>query len=116
MNPGGGEIGAEHDPLAAPFGDGLPVLRPPDMAPDERARDRRHLAGEMPDPARGAVDQHLAAEQQAALAQHVQGGQPGDRQGRRRGIADRIGQDRHRMGAAGHPLSPGARRQRTQAG
>ena len=37
---------------------------------------RGELAGEMPDPARGAIDQHLAPEQQPALAQRVQCGRP----------------------------------------
>ena len=69
------------------------------------------LAGEMPDPARGAVDQHLAAEQQPALAQRVQRGQPGDRQCRGLRIADPVRQNRDRMAAAIDPLGPGARRQ-----
>jgi hypothetical protein len=49
------------------------------MAPDLRAGRGGELAGEMPDSARGAVDQYLAPEQQPALAQRVQSGEARDR-------------------------------------
>ena len=81
------------------------------MAPDQRAGRAGKLAGEMPDAARGAVDQHLAAEQQPALAQRMQRGQAGDRQGRGLRVADRVGQRGDRVAAAIDPLGPGARRQ-----
>ena len=55
------------------------VLLATHMPPDARARCGRKLAGEMSDPARRAIDQHLAPEQQPALPQRVQGGQPRNR-------------------------------------
>ena len=80
-------------------------------APDLRAGRHSELAGEMPDSTRGAIDQHLAPEQQTALAQRVQCGEARDRQRRRLGIVDRIGQRGDRRGAAIDPFGPGARRQ-----
>jgi len=56
----GGKFAAENDPFAAPFSHGGAVFLPAHMAPDLRASCRGELAGEMPDPTRGAVDQHLA--------------------------------------------------------
>ena len=47
-------------PFAAPFSHGGAVFLTAHMAPDLRASCRSELAGEMPDPTRGAVDQHLA--------------------------------------------------------
>jgi len=81
------------------------------MPPNERAGGDGELAGEMPDPARGAVDQHLAAQEEPALAQRVERREAGDREGCRLGVADRIGQRRHRMAAAIDPLAPGPRGQ-----
>jgi hypothetical protein len=67
----------DDDALAAPFGDRGTVFITPYMPPHESAGGDRELTSEVPDPARGAVDQHLAAEQQPALPQCVQRGQPG---------------------------------------
>jgi hypothetical protein len=46
----GGELAAEHDPFAAPFGNGSAILLPTHMAPHLRACRHRELAGEMSDP------------------------------------------------------------------
>jgi len=50
------------------------------MAPDLRAGGCGELTSEMPDPTRGAVNQHLATEQQPALAECMQCGEARDRQ------------------------------------
>jgi hypothetical protein len=105
------EIAAEHDPPAAPFGDRGARFGPAHMPPHQRTGGDTELAGEMPDTARGAVDQHLATEKQPALTQRVERGEPRDRQCRCLGVADPIGQRRHRMAAAIDPLGPGPRRQ-----
>ena len=60
------------------------------MAPDFGARCCGELAGKMPDPTRGTIDQYLAFEQQPTLTQCVQRGKARDRQRRRFGIADLI--------------------------
>ena len=90
------------------FGNGGAIFLPAHMAPDLRAGRRSELAGEMPDSTRGTIDQHLAPEQQTALAQRVQCGEARDRQRRRLGIVDRIRQRSDRMGAAIDPFGPGA--------
>ena len=97
---GDGEFAAEHNPFAAPFDNGGAILLAAHMTPDLRAGRPGELAGEMPDPTRGAVDQHLAPEQQPAPAQRVQCGEARDRQSRRLGIPDRIRQrgDRNACG------------------
>ena len=79
------------------------------MTPDLRAGRPGELAGEMPDPTRGTVDQDLAAKQQPALAQRMQRGQPGDRQSGSLGVADRLGQGRHRVAPTIHALGPSSR-------
>src|SRR5439155_11277178 len=101
---GGGKVAADDDAAAAPLGDLRALLVAADMTPDDRTGGKRELAGEMANPARGAVDEDFAAEEEAALAQRVQRGQPGDRQGRRLGVAAAVGQRRHRMAAAIDPL------------
>jgi hypothetical protein len=49
-----------------------------------RATNFGDLHGEMPDTARGAVDEHGLAAQIAALAKPIECGEPGDRQCRRK--------------------------------
>jgi hypothetical protein len=75
----GGKFAAEYDPIAAPFGYGGAVYLSAHMASDLRTSCRSELAGEMPDPTQSAVDQHLASEQQPALAQRVQRGEARNR-------------------------------------
>src|SRR5207244_5009559 len=77
---GGGEVAAEHDTIAAPFGDRRAMFLAPHMAPDKGARGGGELTGEMADPARGAVARPLAPEQQPTLAQRMQCGEAGHRQ------------------------------------
>jgi hypothetical protein len=103
---GGGQLAADHDVLAAPFSHRGAVLVASHMPPYGGAGRRGELAREVPDPARGAVDQNLAAEQQPALAQRMQRGEPSNGQSGGLRIADRVGQGRHRMAAAIHPLGP----------
>ncbi len=69
------------------------------------------LHREMPDPARRTIDQHLAAEQQPALAQRMQRGQPGHRQGCRLRIGNAVRQRRDRMARRAHTLRPRTGRQ-----
>ena len=64
-----------------------------------------------PTPPEAPSTSTLRPEQQPALAQRMQRGEPGDRQGRGLGVADRVGQRGDRMAAAIDPLGPGARRQ-----
>jgi hypothetical protein len=58
----------------------------------------------MADPAGGAVDQHLAAEQQPALAQCMQRRQPGHRQANGLRLADAVGQRRQPIAGRADPL------------
>jgi hypothetical protein len=104
---GGNQLAADHDALGTPIGHRSAVYVTSHMPPYDGAGRRGELAREMPDPARSAVDQNPAAEQQPALAQAVQRGQPGDRQSGGLGIADCLRQGRHRMAATIHPLGPG---------
>src|SRR5207344_1382203 len=66
VRPGGAEVAVEDDAPAAPCRDRLAVFGPAHMTPHQRAGGRGELAGEVPDTARRAIDQHLAAEQEAA--------------------------------------------------
>jgi hypothetical protein len=65
----------------------------------------------VPDTARGAVDQHLAAEEEPALAQRMQGRQPGDRQRRGLCVGHGVGKGGDGMAWRAHPLGPGAGRE-----
>ena len=60
MRLGSGQFAADDDALAAPFGYRRTVFIAPDMSPYEGAGRGCELTSEVPDPARGAVDQHLA--------------------------------------------------------
>jgi hypothetical protein len=91
------EVAGDDDAAAGPFGDLGALILARHLAPDLRAGSVRQLAGEVADAPGGAVDQHLAAEQQAALAQRVQRGEAGDRQGRGRRVAAPIGQRDRRL-------------------
>src|SRR5262249_906483 len=93
----------EHHPLPAPRRHHRAKLGPADLAVNDGAADGGELAGEMADPAGGAVDQYPAAEQQPALAQRMQRRQPGDRQAPRHPLADPAGQ--RRGGASQSPAT-----------
>src|SRR5262249_28063035 len=79
--------------------------------PHQGAGGEGELAGEVADPAGRTVNQYLAPEQEAALTQRVQRGQPRDRQCRGLRIAASLRQDTDCMAAAIDPLGPGAGRQ-----
>jgi hypothetical protein len=81
-------------------------------APDARrhvsAREPRELHREVADAAGGAGDEHATAEEQAALGEGVERGEPGHGKGRRLGQRHLGGQLGERMRRHRHPLRPRA--------
>ena len=84
------------------------VRRLPDDADDPGPGGAGELNGEVARAARGPGDQHGAPQEQAALFEGVEGGQPRDRQRRRLGEGDAVGQRRHRVGRHGDQFGPRA--------